>query len=286
MYDAGLLCEHPAAGAAPATAAVELGFAVREGRPALARLWQKAPLRALFPRAAAGDLPLAALCNVGGGLVAGDRLAIGVRVEAGAGALVTSQAAEKVYRSTGPTTEVDTRLTVGEDAWLEWCPQETILFDQARLRRALSLDVAAAGRAMLGEMLVLGRLASGEQARRGLLHERIEVRRAGKLLWRDAIRLAGDYEPVIDAPAGLGGARAVATFVHAAPDAAARLDLARDLLGRDAVRCGATLVNGLLVARFLAHDPLALRTGFASFWSRFRHAVAGLPPAMPRLWHV
>lgn len=267
-------------------AALDLSFAARHGRAALAKLHQQTPLRALFPKPLFDDLPLAVICNIGGGLVAGDQAAITIDIGPGAKALVTSQAAEKVYRSSGPVTRVDTRLTVGDAAWLEWCPQETILFDQARLCRSLTLDIAATGQAMLGEMVVLGRLASGERARSGLLHERIRIHRAGEPVWRDSFRLAGDYEPVIQAPAGLGRARAVATFVHAAPDAPSRLDLARELIESATVRSGATVVNGLLVARFLAHDPLALRRAFASFWSRFRHAVAGLPRAMPRLWHI
>jgi urease accessory protein len=209
---------------------------------------------------------------------------------------VTSQAAEKVYRSTGPDTVVENRLAVAAGGWLEWCPQETILFDRARLRRSLRIDLAGDARgAMAGEVLVLGRLASGERATRGLLFDRIEVRRDGVPVWLDRLRLEGDFAPVLEAAAGLGGAAAVATFVHAGPGAADRLELARALQedpSRDGPlrdgrsRAGSTVVNGVLVARWLGSDPLALRRAFALFWGGFRQAVAGLPAAMPRLWHV
>lgn len=274
------------AGGRPGWGSAELAFAGTKDGTRLARLRQRAPLRVLFPKQPAGDIPAAALVNIGGGLVAGDRLSVEVAVEAGAAALVTSQAAEKVYRSTGAETSVDTCLRVAAGGWLEWCPQATILFDRARLRRSLHLELAPSARAMLGEMLVLGRLASGERAGEGLLFDAIEVRRGGELVWVDRLRLEGSYAPVIEAAAGLGGDRALATFVHAAPEAADRLDLARDLLEDRAVRAGATLVNGLLVVRWLAPDPLALRRAFALFWARFRAAAAGLPPALPRLWHV
>jgi urease accessory protein len=265
---------------------LDLAFARRDGLTRLAHLYQRTPLRALFPRQPADDIPVVAIANVGGGLVAGDTATVLVRIGEGAAALVTSQAAEKVYRSTGADCRVATRLAVAPGGWLEWCPQETILFDRSRLRRTLALDLTGGARAMLGEMVVLGRLASGERAGAGFLLDRIEVRRNGELAWLDCLRLEGSYEPVLTAAAGLGGARAVATFVYAGPDADGRLDLARAFLPNEPLRSAATVLNGLLVARFLASDPLALRRAFALFWARFRAAASGLPPALPRLWHV
>lgn len=288
MYDASSPSDAVLApgGAAPrAAGAVRVAFARVGDGTRLAGLHQRAPVRALFPRQAADEVPVAALVNVGGGLVAGDRAKVEVEVGVGAMACVTSAAAEKVYRSTGADTVIDNRLEVADGGWLEWCPQETILFDRARLRRSLRLELAGDGRAMLGEVLVLGRLASGERATRGLLFDRIEVRRHGATVWLDRLRLEGDFAPVLAAAAGLGGAAVVATFVHAGTGAADRLEFARTLQdGQE--RAGCTVVNGVLVARWLGSDPLALRRAFALFWGGFRSAVAGLPAAMPRLWHV
>lgn len=288
MYDASSPSEAvlaPGGTQAPAAGEVRLAFVRSGGRTRLARLYQKAPLRVLFPRHAAQDLPLAALVNVGGGLVAGDRALVEVTVGAGAAACVTSQAAEKVYRAGGPDTVVDNRLRVAAGGWLEWCPQETILFDRARLRRSLALDLAGDARAMVGELVVLGRQASGERATRGLLFDRIDVRYDGSPAWADRLRLEGDFAHLLAAAAGLGGAVAVATFVHAGTGAVDRLDLARELLA-DQEDAAATAVNGLLVARWLSTDPLALRRAFALFWAGFREGAADLPAAMPRLWQV
>ena len=270
----------------PAGARVDIAFAHRHGRTRLMRLYQQTPLRALFPQHEVGDLPVVALVNVGGGMVAGDQASIAVSVGPAAAVLVTSQAAEKIYRSTGADCEVSTRLAVGQGGWLEWCPQETILFERARLRRRLRLDLAGGARAMLGEILVFGRQASGEDTGAGFLLDRIEVRRDGMLGWQDCLRLDGAYAAVLGAAAGLGGARAAATFVYAAPDAGRLLDHAREWVQADGVRAAATLVNGLLVARFLAVEALALRRAFALFWTRFRAEAAGLPSLLPRLWHV
>lgn len=277
-----------------ADGAAELGLAAagpQRTTARLAHLYQQSPLRLLFPSPEPGDLFTAVLANTSGGVAGGDRMRVAVTAAAGAAALVTTQAAEKVYRSLGPDSRIETRLTAGPGAWLEWAPQEAILFDGARLRRSLEIEIAPGGRLLAGEMLVYGRTARGERFGRGLLHERWQVRRAGRLIWADALHLDGEIPAVLAAPAGFGGAVASATVLYAGDDAFEHLDAARGFASLCTAedgggRAGATLVGGLLVARFLATDGRALRRAVAGYWSRFRAAAAGLPARLPRLWHV
>ena len=263
-----------------------IGFALRDGRTRLADLYQRPPLRVLWPHPAEGDIPLATLVNTGGGLVAGDTFRITVRSGPDTNALVMAQAAEKVYRSTGGTARIETELTAERSSWLEWLPQETILFADSRLSRRLQLNVAGDARVMAGEILVFGRLARGERTRTGHVRDAIELRRDSHLVWVDALHLDGDYGPVLDSGAGFDRAAACATFLYTGPDAPDLLATARDLLDDTALRAAATCVNGVLVARWLAHDPQPLRRSFGAFWAGFRHAAAGLPPRLPRLWEV
>ncbi|MEC7121914.1 MAG: urease accessory protein UreD, partial [Pseudomonadota bacterium] len=167
----------------------------------MARLYQHDPIRILFPQPAAGDPATAAITNIAGGWVGGDRITFHARVEAGAEALIAQQAAEKIYRSTGATTTVDVHLRAAPRATLEWLPQETILFDTARLRRRTTLDVVGDGRVMAGEILVFGRRAMAETFTAGLAREVWEVRRDGRLVWLDAMHLADDVAAVLAAPA-------------------------------------------------------------------------------------
>lgn len=265
----------------------KIGYAADGGTSRLAVLDQRSPLRVLFPRPVAGDPPTAALVTTSGGLVGGDRLDVAVTVRGNAAALVIGQAAEKVYRSLGSDCLVDVALGVSAGGWLEWLPQETILFDGARLRRQTALDVAADGRALAGEMLVFGRVARGETVTHGLVRDAWSVRRDGRLVWADALHMDGDdIAYCLGAEAGFAGARACATAVYVGPDAAGHLDLARGLVARDGVRAGATVCGSVLVARWLGADPGAVRAAFEVFWTGFRAAVAELPPRLPRLWHV
>jgi urease accessory protein len=267
--------------------AATLSFIRRDGATRVADLYQRAPLRVLFP--AEGDLGLATgiVATTSGGLVGGDRLDITVDVGDGAGALVTAQAAEKIYRSPGADCDVRLALTAGAGAWLEWLPQETILFDGARLRRNNSVAIEQGGRVLAGEILVFGRRASGERLNSGFIHEAWQVRRHGRLVWTDALRLQGNLAVALALPACLAGAAAIATLVYVGDDAPAALAFARDdASAGDDLLFAATLVGGILVGRWLARDAMQLRIAFGRFWAMLRHRIAGLPAVLPRVWSV
>jgi urease accessory protein len=237
----------------------------------------------LFP---GGDLPTAAIVTTSGGLVAGDRIDIRVTIEPGAAAHVTASAAEKIYRSTGATTMADQRFAVSDGARLEFLPPETILFDGTRLRRSTAVELGEEARFLGGGIIVFGRRARGEAFTQGLLRDVWEVRRGGRLVWGDALHIDGGVASVIADPACFDGAAACATLILAAPGAAGLVDGARGVQAQAGLRAGVTFVNGLLVARWLGPDAMALRRAYADLACHLREAAMGLPPRLPALWHV
>ena len=271
----------------------EVGFVRRQGETRLDHLYQHDPMRVLFPTPPVGEPPCAVLVTTSGGLVGGDRLDISVAAGPDTQVMAMAQAAEKVYRSAGDDGRIDVRLSVKKNAWLEWLPQETILFDGARLRRRTIIDLQPGGRILAGEILVFGRIASQERLAHGLLREEWQVRREGRLVWADALHLepgpgGGDLQDIFADPACFGGATAQATAIYADDDPGRHLELARSLLGHndDGLRAAASVVNGVLVVRWLGPDPAHLRSAFGEFWAGFRHAAAGLPATLPRLWTI
>lgn len=266
--------------------AVDLAFAGDATTTRLKTLYQKAPLRALFPTPAAGDPVTAVIATTSGGLVGGDRLSLRLAASAGGQALVTTQAAEKIYRSLGPDCAVDVSIEVSDAAALEWMPQETILFDRARLSRTTRVALDSDSRLLAGDILVFGRTAHGESLHAGLVRDTWEVRLDGRLVWADALHMADDLAGLLAHPACFDQARAYATLLYAAPDAADRLTLARELLPDDAVASGATVIGPLLITRMLARDALQLRSAFGLFWAKFRQAVFGRPARLPRVWSI
>ena len=262
-------------------------FLWKDGATRLANLDQKTPLRVLFPQTSPDAPKLAAITTVSGGLVGGDTLAVDVSVGDGASVVAIGQAAEKVYRSIGPDSTVDVSLDVGSGAWLEWLPQETILFDGARLARRTVADVDPAGQLMTGECVVFGRLASGEVMERGLVSDRWEIRIGGRLKWADALRVENDIVAALDNTAGFGGARAYATVVYVGANAKNHLSAAKELTADCAdVRAGATCRGQVLIARWLGAEPLAVRRGFEKYWIGLREVTGGYTERLSRLWYV
>ncbi|MBY6260704.1 urease accessory protein UreD [Azospirillum sp. 412522] len=267
--------------------AATVRFEHRHGETRLATLYHHDPLRVLMPTPRRDDLPIAVLATTSGGMVGGDCMDIDLSVGQGAKALITTQAAEKVYRSTGADCRIDTGLSVEDGGWLEWVPQEAIVFEGSRLRRLTRIDLSGSGRLIAGEMLVFGRAAFGETVTRGLIRDAWEVARDGRLIWADALHLDGDIAETLAHPAGFAGAAACATLLHVASDAARHLDAVRALAEpHKGARIGATALDGLLIVRILGGDARAVRRAYAALWSGLRSEAAGLPTRLPRLWEV
>jgi len=221
----------------------------------------------------------AVLVNTAGGIACGDRFSVAIEAQAGASVTVATPAAEKVYRSDGPVAELAVELTLGARARLDWLPQETILFDRARLVRRLDVRMPEDARLTLFEAVVFGREARAEQIEDGLFEDRWRIRRNGRLVYADTLRLDGPIADLLRKPSTGKGARAFATLLHVAPDAEARLESVREHLPSvDGCDAAASAWNGLLAVRFCAVRIEALRAAAIPFLLAFR----GEP--LPRVW--
>lgn len=246
---------------------------------ALDNLRQAGCLKARFPRPIVPGWLDAVTLNTGGGVAGGDRLAVGITLAPGTKATVAAQAAERFYRSLAldQPSHVRTSLAIAEDAHLEWLPQETILFDRSAVDRRLDVELAGSARFLGVETLVFGRTAMREMVQEGCLRDLIRIRRAGKVILHDAIRLDGPIAEHLARPAIAKGACVVATVIHVAPDAEADLDAVRAALA-DA-EAGASAWNGMLIARILGAESASVRRTVVSVLAVLR----GSRP-LPRVW--
>jgi urease accessory protein len=219
------------------------------------------------------------IVNVGGGVAGGDSYRIALTLTDKAEVEATTAAAEKIYRSDGPPARIATRLILAPQAGLFWLPQETLIFDGARLERRLAIDMAGEASLIAVESVVFGRLATGESRIKASLRDSWRVSRDGRLLFADETRLA-DAGATLDRRAVGAGARALATVLAAAPKIEARLpDLraAFDALS-EGVEAVASFFDGIVVARLISASPARLRSGVIAAIL----ALAGRKP--PRLW--
>ena len=251
-------------------------FAVSAGRTSLMRLYEAGGLRLRCPVVDGGCEAVS--INTGGGMAGGDTARLAYALGPQARVTMTSQSAEKIYRADAAATRIDMALSLAAAAAAEWLPQPTILFDGARLERRLGIDMAEDASLMLAESVVFGRLAMGEEMREGRFTDRWRVRRGGRLVLAENVRLDGAVSAMLDRPALGQGARAIASFLVIAPDAEARLDCARALLANAAFPHGVSAWNKMLLARLAAPSPEALRAAILRLLSGLRGRAA------PRVW--
>jgi urease accessory protein len=232
-------------------------------------------LRVRCPGSPARELE-AVIINMAGGAAGGDRFDFDFTAGEGTSLVVTTAAAEKVYRTLGPETNIGVTLDVAAGATLSWLPQETILFDRARLSRAIDVTLAPDARLFLAEGIVFGRSGMGETVDEGGLFDRWRVRQGGKLIYAETVRLDGPISTRLAQPAVAKGGIALAT-VLVVPGEQAAVDAVRALQDRFIGEVGASAWNGVAAVRLCAADGAALRHDLV-------HVMTALRGSLPRIW--
>ena len=259
-----------------ATGRIAFHAALLDGKTRRNRVYEDGSLRLRVPNTTNGTLE-AVIVNTAGGMAGGDRFSIEIVAGDGANIVAGTAAAEKVYRAIGADTEVTTRLSVGAAAKLAWLPQEMILFDRARLSRRIDIDLAPDAALLLCEAVVFGRAAMGETVEQGALIDRWRLRRGGKLVFADNVRLDGAVTETLSQPASAKGGVALATILVAPGDESTCAAM-RECEPLFAGEVGVSAWNGIAVARFCARNGAALRHDLVAVLAALKRAE------LPRLW--
>jgi len=240
------------------------------------RIFETGGLRWRFPRSSSPCE--AAIVNTGGGVAGGDSYRLSLELGENAEVETTTPSAEKIYRSDGQAACIATRLVVAPRARLFWLPQETLMFEGARLERRLDVDTAGEAVLVIAESLVFGRLAMGESRIDASMKDSWRIRRDGELVFADETRL-NHAGAALDRRAVGAGARALSTIVAAAPNIKARLPGLRAALeaAGGGVEAGTSAFDGLIVARLLSASPNRLRAALIA-------SIVALGGRKPRLW--
>ena len=259
-----------------AQGAVKFDVKLEDGVTRRGVLHESGSLRVRFPSPEAEGLS-GVFVNTAGGIAGGDRFDIDIRAGEGTRLTLTTAAAEKVYRAPGPAAQLNIALKVEVGAHLAWLPQETILFDRARISRRIDIDLAEDARLLLCEIVVFGRAAMGERMLHGEFVDRWRLRRAGKLAFAETVRLDGDIGAKLALPAIARGGVAIGTALIVPGDEAV-VERIREVSETFGGEVGISAWNGFAMARFCAQDAARLRADMISVLGR----ASGVP--LPRLW--
>jgi len=259
-----------------AVGAVKFDVHLKDGATRRRELHEEGSLRVRFPSPEQQGLS-AVFVNTAGGIAGGDRFDIDIAAGNGAHLTVTTAAAEKIYRSHGPDAQVNIALRAGADARLAWLPQETILFDQARVARRIDIDLSQNASLLLCEIVVFGRAAMGEVMARGSFTDHWRMRIGGKLVFAETVRLDGDIAGKLASRAVANGGVAIGTALIVPGDESV-VERIREVSDAFGAEVGVSAWNGFAMARFCAQDAARLRADMMK--------VLGCvsPSGLPRLW--
>jgi len=254
---------------------IDLSVVARGGRTGRQRVVEAGSFRVRLPDVS-GPESEAVIINTAGGIAGGDDFSIAIDAGPGARLAAISAAAEKVYRAIDAASRINVRLSVAAGAALRWLPQETILFDGARLHRSIEVDVAAGGSLVMAESTLFGRSAMEETVHRGEVVDRWRIRQDGRLVFADTLRLQDDIARLLARPAAGGGASALATVVIA-PGDETLAEKARECLTNCTSEAGVSAWNGIAVIRLCGTNAADLRRDLVSVLNH-------LCGTLPRLW--
>jgi urease accessory protein len=239
-------------------------------------LHESGSLRVRFP-SPEGEGLSAVFVNTAGGVAGGDRFDIEITAQQGARLTLTTAAAEKVYRATGQAAELNIALKVADGAHLSWLPQETILFDRARMSRRIDIDLAESASLLLCEIVAFGRAAMDERMEQGAFVDRWRVRRGGRLVFAETVRLEGDIGRKLGQRATANGGVAIGTALIV-PGDEALVERVREIASSFGGEAAISAWNGFAMARFCAQDAARLRADMMAVLGR------ASPAPLPRLW--
>ncbi|MBN8982680.1 MAG: urease accessory protein UreD [Rhizobiales bacterium] len=259
-----------------ARGAVAFDVHVQDGMTRRRELHESGSLRVRFPSPEQQGLS-AVFINTAGGVAGGDIFNIDIATGEGARLTATTAAAEKIYRSHGPDSQINVTLKADANSHISWLPQETILFDQVCAVRRFDIDLHETATLLLSEIVVFGRTAMNETVARGSFTDRWRLRRGGKLIFADTVKLDGDFAGKLASRAVANGGVAIGTAL-VVPGDESLVEKIRDVSSNFSSEFGISAWNGFALVRLCGSDAARLRADMIA-------VLACISPAgLPRLW--
>jgi len=218
-----------------------------------------------------------------GGVVGGDQLDINVRLKKASHALITTPGSGKFYNSHGFVAQMNQTLDVGPDAMLEWLPQDNIFFEGSHTRIKTQINLVDNARFIGWEIACLGRPFSGREFDSGKCEQYLSLSRNGKHHLVDHSHLNAGHA-ALTSKWGLAGYSVSGMLLATTDDKELLGKLREALSAENDYVFSATIINDVLVCRFLGSHGETARRVFEQAWQMIRPVVAGIESCSPRIW--
>lgn len=247
--------------AACVTASLEAAF-TPSSDGVTASIDRSPPLELRGPFREARDLPLFLLRNTTAGVFAGDRYSVRLRTDPGARVRISGTSATKVHEMPDGCAASEVTLDVATGSLLCYSPPPVILQAGSDFSQSVAVRVAAGGAAIVSDIVVPGRLASGERLAFRRFRSNLRLAMTGGAdLYAEEFTL-DDRAP---ADASLGGYSVFGVLLATGFDAkAAATDLRPRLASlRDCYSGVSALGSNVLVTKVLSRDASAASNAIA-----------------------
>lgn len=242
---------------------------------------------------AAGDSVLVHLHNLSGGILAGDRLALHIELEAGSSAQITTTGATRLYkhRPGAGDSEQHTAISIGAGALLEYLPDAVIPYASSRHTQRTNITLADGATLFWWEVLAPGRQESGERFLFDRLCIETDVRAARRPVLKEKFVLEPHQRP-LTSTARMGGYSYLANFCacqqgrppqfwRLVEDKLSQVATARTRLGHTVWAATALTSDGVIV-RGLSVTSCSIHATLLEFWSLARGLITGQDAVPPR----
>lgn len=264
-------------------ASLSLYLEKKEGKTILSKTSRKGPLTIQQPLYAEDGTCHIYLLHPPGGLVGGDVLDLAVNAGENTHTLLTTPGATKFYRSQGLHAVQSQALTLSDGSVLEWFPQETILFEGAMGNLETTIHLAPNAVFMGWEILCLGLPALKKTFADGKLQSTVTVFSGTIPLLFEKLKI--EEQKDLCGPAGLRNQPVTATF-WAYPVQEQLFNQVQSKPPLLEKSFGMTLMDDLLVARYLGDHPGQAKEQFENLRQALAPELTGRQAAVPRIWNT
>ena len=274
------------------TGLIRLSFKERGANTVLDDMYQQGSGKVRMARPENDRHLEAVLINTSGGMTDGDLFSSKIHWQQNTTAIVTTQAAERIYKSRGGLANIQTELTIDNGATALWLPQETIMFDGAMAHRSNHITLAKTARLVAVESCIFGRAAMGEIVRRGRFQDSWQFKCDGKLQFVDRFLLEDNIQSKLDRAAIANGANSMATIICSLPQLQKPfdnlLDQIRAILDNQTCRGGASTIGQLTIIRLFAKSAYELRIAVIEVLEFLLSGISTQENKrfMPRVWSL
>jgi len=264
-------------------ASLDIEFCVRSGKTVPSSVKHFGPLRVQRPFYPEKDKTCHLyLLHPPGGVVGGDVLNISVAANEKSKSLITTPGATKIYRS-NVDSNIQQLLSLEKEATVEWMPQETILFNNARTVINTDVHISAGSQLFFWDILCLGLPVNSEKFTSGCCRQSLKVFRDKKPVLIENNHFEGSSD-LMSASWGMRGfyVNAVSVMTVGNSDIVEQIRSATN--SQKECLFALTEKQGLVICRYMGDSVEEAKQLFQEAWRLWRNSECKKEVVAPRIW--